>query len=484
MKVLSKVLIFERNNLVSFIIFLLAVPTVLLLLHVLHQSDRYIILLVALPVALIFLINFKISFTLLILLLFANSGIYYFSVSEVFVPLVVVSFLVTRTFAINELNNKLNLWFLIFVLSVIPSYYGLEVVNPTVFLFYHLIVFFLLFNIIPLAITEKKHIKHYLFTYLSVSLVNGIFLIIKALLSGKREFGFAGIMFVDYGSLAVLISFLAIVFLPKRRVISVLLFTVLSIALIFTQTRNVWIVLIITLSLLVLYFFKKSDRLNFSRFKLTLIITITLFVVSTSVIAIFTLSPSVSKRVEFKEMEATEEVDRILIQVNSLASRFFIWQTSWEAFKSNPVTGIGLYSFPFQSEKYSTINPIFYEVFVKKLTPHETFIALLAETGVVGFIGFIIFLISVLVYSTRSLSLAQSMEEKFITYSLVWSQIYIALSMIVTDAWLWGHGIVLWGIVLGLNIANKKYLILSKNKKMEIEISSENPTEKNILTQG
>lgn len=467
MKLLSKELHLEQENLGSFFILLLVLPTVLFLLHSLHQSERYIILLTVLPVALLFIINFKITFTLLILLLFVNSGVYYFSISEVFVPLLVISFLLTHTFTIGDFHNKLNLGFLIFILSVIPSYYGLEVVNPTIFLFYHLIVFFLLFNLIPVAVTDKKQTKHYLLTYIAVSLLNGVFLIIKAVLSGKREFGFAGIMFVDYGSLAVLISFLAIIFLPKRKWLSALVFAVLSIALIFTQTRNVWIVLIFTLSLLVLYFFKKSSKLSFSRLKIFLFVVVTLFVVLSGVFTIISITPSVSKRVEFKEMEATEDVDRILIQVNSLASRFFIWQTSWEAFKANPVAGIGLYSFPFQSEKYSTINPIFYEVFVKNLTPHETFIALLAETGVMGFLGFMIFLISTLVYCIRSLPLAHSMEEKFITYSLVWSQIYIALSMIVTDAWLWGHGIILWGIVLGLNIANKKNLLLSENARDE-----------------
>jgi hypothetical protein len=39
--------------------------------------------------------------------------------------------------------------------------------------------------------------------------------------------------------------------------------------------------------------------------------------------------------------------------------------------------------------------------------------------------------------------------------------------MLMTDAWLWDQGIVLWGIILGLSIANRKILlekITNKNK--------------------
>jgi hypothetical protein len=31
--------------------------------------------------------------------------------------------------------------------------------------------------------------------------------------------------------------------------------------------------------------------------------------------------------------------------------------------------------------------------------------------------------------------------------------------MLMTDAWLWNQGIVLWGIILGLGMANRKILL-------------------------
>jgi O-antigen ligase len=97
------------------------------------------------------------------------------------------------------------------------------------------------------------------------------------------------------------------------------------------------------------------------------------------------------------------------------------------------------------------------------LSPHITFLANLAETGIIGFVGFLIFLGSSLWMGIKSVNLAFSEEQIFYSIIILALQFYILFSMFLTDAWLWGQCGMLWGVVLGLSIANYK-IITQKNK--------------------
>jgi hypothetical protein len=55
-----------------------------------------------------------------------------------------------------------------------------------------------------------------------------------------------------------------------------------------------------------------------------------------------------------------------------------------------------------------------------------------------------------------SVKLSVTSEQKFFSTILLTLQIYIFFSMFLTDAWLWGQCGMLWGMVMGLLIANNK----------------------------
>jgi O-antigen ligase len=187
-------------------------------------------------------------------------------------------------------------------------------------------------------------------------------------------------------------------------------------------------------------------------------------------IAIFTLTlKDVNKgyfeRIEIKKIEQTDDPLRQTLQINSLVTRYFIWSIAWDAFASNPATGVGIYGFPFISKEYSTLDDFLYESFVERLTPHETFLAILTESGIIGFLGFVIFLISTIVFAIKSYLISKSVEELFYSEIILWLTLYTLFSMIITDAWLWGHGIVLWGLLIGMSIANRKIINLNSSKQ-------------------
>jgi O-antigen ligase len=144
--------------------------------------------------------------------------------------------------------------------------------------------------------------------------------------------------------------------------------------------------------------------------------------------------------------------------INSMVTRLLVWMTAWQAFLAHPLLGIGAYSFPFASAEYFTIPPSLYLRYVRGLSPHVTYLASLAETGIVGLTGFLVFLGSSLRTATRAVRLSRVGEERFVSTSLFVVQLYIAVSMTMTDAWLWGQCGMLWALILRMNAGN--YLAL------------------------
>jgi O-antigen ligase len=111
---------------------------------------------------------------------------------------------------------------------------------------------------------------------------------------------------------------------------------------------------------------------------------------------------------------------------------------------------------------YHRIPTELYIFFVQNLTPHETFLAVLAETGIIGFIGFIIFLSSTIVIAFKAVNSSITEKQKYFSLALLLLQIYIVTSMFMTDAWLWGQCGMLWAVIIGVSIANYK-IILKEN---------------------
>ena len=148
-------------------------------------------------------------------------------------------------------------------------------------------------------------------------------------------------------------------------------------------------------------------------------------------------------------------------------TRLLIWDTAINAFKHHPIIGIGVYSFPFESAQYYTISKELFKDYVKGLSPHITYLAVLTETGILGFIGFIIFLISSIRLGIKSLNLASTEQQKFYSLLILSLNIYIFYSMFLSDAWLWGQCGMLWGMILGMSIANYKII---KNSKVDADI--------------
>ncbi|MDI6767806.1 MAG: O-antigen ligase family protein, partial [Bacteroidota bacterium] len=263
-----------------------------------------------------------------------------------------------------------------------------------------------------------------------------------------------GIMFTDYSGISIIVSFVFLVLYKGfKRLKFLFIFTLFSLGNIATQTRNSAITVIISLFLIGIFLMLKAHDFKLSRKKVVLSWIGVLIIIALSFLSIQQINPEIIKRTGELEGDKVQFINEAGYPTGSIASRFLIWHTAAQAFVAHPFIGIGIYSFPFSSQDYSKIPKVLYDQFVKGRTPHVGYFALLVETGVIGLLGFLFFIISSLKYSFRILPYLKDKDEKTLGIGLISIIIYISISMFVTDAWLWGHGIILFAFALGLLVA-------------------------------
>jgi len=382
------------------------------------------------------------------------------------VPIVFFSFILTFRAGLIQTHNSIGKYLIIFIAFIIPSYFISIAKIESWLLSYNLFVFITIILIFPSVVERSKNIKQVAIVFLLGSALNSIFLIIKTLITGRREFGFAGIMFGDLVGIAIVISFSCLLLLRHRKKIFIPLTLLLLIGVVFTQTRNSWVTLGITLFLLSVHFILRSSIFELSRIHATKKIALWFLSILILISLVQFVNPKVFTRVSSSKVVSTEKTAGSITDINSLATRYFIWTTAYNVFLDNPIIGTGYHSFRFISNKYNDWDPYVYKLFVRDLTPHTTILALLADTGIIGFLGFIIFLVLTLLFMKRNLDLSITNEQKLFSFISYWCAIYISISMIMTDAWLWGTLHVLWAILLGISVSIRNNISIKKNNQI------------------
>ncbi len=463
----------EEHGRFSIKYFLLGIILIIPLIFLLNNSGfnlRTVVIVLGIPVVTMLLFCYRAYKYFFIISLFTNYYLFglYFSV---FVGLgLLFSFLLTyRGVNSDFFKTPLTLPAIIYYGTVIPSLINSSNVLLSIYIMLNLHAMVILFLIFGYTVNDYKKIKNIIYAFIALTTIDAFVIIFLALTLGGRKFGISGVVYVDYSAMAIITLFLYMLFNKKNItrnntvVIAALVMVILA-GLIFTQTRNTFISLSLTFLALFIFITIKRSKFNISTGKLVGVFT-SIIVVSLILVVILTyVNPDVFQRLDqlnkSNVLTVKKESD---FSSNTLLSRLLIWDTAWNAFKAHPIVGIGVYSFPFESATFSTIPKDLYKEFVAGLSPHITFLANLAETGIIGFVGFLIFLGSSLWMGIKSVNLAFSEEQIFYSIIILALQFYILFSMFLTDAWLWGQCGMLWGVVLGLSIANYK-IITQKNK--------------------
>ncbi len=131
-----------------------------------------------------------------------------------------------------------------------------------------------------------------------------------------------------------------------------------------------------------------------------------------------------------------------------------LWPFAWEVFKAHPVLGSGLY----------TYNPAFTSMGMTPLMhtagimhPHNIYLQLLAETGVVGLCFFLLFAVSAIVWSARRVhrGLRSGQDRRYwLAAAAFWSVMigYMGMGLSGHDllrSWWFGMAMSIFGIAIG-----------------------------------
>ena len=451
----------ERNYGVFWILSIILVPFFIVLAGGSLEPTK-LLLIPLLVVCLTSIVNFEITSAIFIISLFMDIWLQDARPSEIFALFLIISFLFTYKFSSKEINNKLNYYFLLFALCCIPSFVNYERAISYLSIV-RLIVFFLVYLVISLSSTNFEKIEKIFNVFIVMSVLNGLNIIYYALLNGKRTFGFAGVMYVDYVGIALTLCLLKILYSNRNRLIWSIAFSIQLLALIFTQTRNAWISTGIVLVLVLFQYIFSYKNLKISIIRKILLSVSIIFIILFISYQAGNLNPATYERLSSGKPKSENE-----LKINTFVTRGFIWLTAWNAFKNNPVMGVGLYNFSHVSRQYNTIDPVLYNLFVEKVSPHETFLAILAETGIIGFLGFSFFLVSWLRSARNNLKICKLDSELLLARKIFWCSIFILISMVMTDFWLEGSGLMLWGIFVGITIAFGKIIVNNSTNSVSI----------------
>ncbi|MBI5463905.1 MAG: O-antigen ligase family protein [Ignavibacteriales bacterium] len=406
------------------------------------------------PLIIFVVLNLRVGIFVLILALFINLQ-YGFTASGWFSVILLMSYLVSREGDLSiDFKHPLMMPIVVYLASVLPSLLNLTRPYPALLHLYNLVAMLLIVCIIGSQVLSLDDIRKYMGWYFLLTAASSIDVIVRITLSGRRDFGFAGIMFVDYAGLGTVCAFTLMLLNRGSKKFWYGMLTLLFVAaLILNQTRSIWVVTAVSLALAILYFIRRAEAYGYARRKLVVVFaSVVVFIIGFYGIA-EVITPKIAERTTEIVSSKRQAFDPSGLPTNSIVTRLLIWQTAINAFAAHPIIGIGAYSFPIESRSYRTIPLYLYKRYVQGLSPHTTHLAVLVETGLVGMMGFLFFMYGVLRMSFSSMRADQPPELRQYSAALGWSTVYIALSMVVTDAWLWGHGIILMSIILGFNVA-------------------------------
>ena len=448
----------------NLLIFALLLIPVVFLLTTLVRTELAMLMMAGIPVVILFTFNFNITLRFLVLTFFVNYLFLNFKVSVFFIPIVIISFLLTQhSLEKEDYTNPLTKYFFIYLMTCIPSAFNNIALGSSLIIATQFLAFLVLIHALAAYIKEVSQIDSYIKTFLVLSFLNACHVIVQVAMSGGRKFGFAGIMYVDYVNIAIIINLLYVVLKKDSKIpkfvylISLTIFTMVSVLM---QTRNSWVSIALTFGLLVVYLYAKSQLYGINRTKILYFVSVIVLLLGIT-IAFIVSQTEFSDRVT--DIEIKEEINIEEDIGNSLLTRMLIWDTALSCFLAHPMTGVGMYAFPLVSSQYTKVPDILYEKYVENLTPHVGYFAVLAETGIIGFIGFVLMLFMIIRTANSIIRKSRSEDKKLITTILLWVLVYITVSLSMTDAWLWGVGIVVWGFFIGLMLGMNKII----NKDVE-----------------
>ncbi len=436
---------------------LVLVATPLIALAGLGMETNSSLVIISAGALLLFLTgNFNFLVSVFIGLMFIEYYFFGLCLTELLGLYFLISFLLMYRIKDEKLNLNLVCAYGVFLLMIIPSYYNIGLHPVPWFWSIRYISVITILITFPIAFCNLNRLKSGINLFIIFAGISGISVIIMAMTSGMREFGFSGVVYCDLVGVGITLTLVRILFLSDKRSFFIAAFILLSMASLFTQTRSSWIAISMAIIFVLTLFIIFSAKLGYKRSQaLQWIISISAFLVF-AVVVIYFLVPTTFNRFENKQIKNSDDIAFAVAQ-NSLTTRACIWHTALNAFLAHPFIGIGNFNFQFVSEDYNTLPPVIYESFVKGLRPHLVIMELLSETGILGTMGYFYFMARVWKKVSKILKNSATNGTLYSAVSVAAAFFYATISMLMTDGWLWGQMLMLLAcIVAGIIIVENE----------------------------
>lgn len=174
------------------------------------------------------------------------------------------------------------------------------------------------------------------------------------------------------------------------------------ILLLFLKTKAVWLGLGVTsIIALFLYAFLSDSKKNKPKIDLTVLILLVVLVFN--IVFFNLLQPFIQKSIDYtSQLDANQSASAGTVKLEE--ERLILWDKTYEIFKQDKFSGIGMGNWQIQFPK-ATLTGLWRaeDLNYTFQRPHNDFLWILSETGLIGFNLFVLFLSSVLVLCIRTL---------------------------------------------------------------------------------
>lgn len=324
-----------------------------------------------------------IAFPLLILFSYLGRGIYN---SFLFLVFTATIFLIVKNKKTKYLFNDFNKYFIIFVLSTIPSF--VYAIDPY-FSYSKFVTFFLTSFAIILCAQYLFHksyrAKENLIVALSILFYTSV--IMEIITITGMYFHFDPIIFLKTGSIvpmygsyhlrevftAAILPLGLFYYYIKPHKIKLLFIIIAFIGILASTSRTAMLAVLFSVPLFIII---KNRGKIFTK-EILLFIVILVLALSTS----FVLNEKIQKRVESFATTFTTKGDM-------MSGRFTVYSESFRHFNDAPITGKGIKSGIVLNKQKDFRNK----------HPHNIWLELLMDVGIIGTIGFILFIVFLLSY--------------------------------------------------------------------------------------
>lgn len=377
---------------------------------------------------------------------------------------VLFSLFIIPTFLFNysslskqNIRNALLKPLIIFILLASISLVNAPKTIFTFFEYFNLIALLLLVILLPYVLKYIENILTIFNLFILFLTIHSVYVIIFAISLKMRSFGILGVYYVDFAGLAFLYSLIIYLYSFNVKRFFYGLTTLINLTgLILSQTRNAWLSTFFILIIIILLLSLKGEKFHIKKKTVIILSTFIIFLGLVGFLIIQNTTKTSLDRIDI-ESQSTQLTDNTeSVNENSFVSRLFIWHTAINAFKTEPIIGIGMYSFKYTTHKYYTIPKPFFKQFVENKTPHVSYLEILVEAGIIGFLGFIYFLFVVFRLSLNLFKTNPNTSFNARTILLIIITVfYVLISMFMTEAWVYGQYLVWFGIILGALIAEQ-----------------------------